>query len=104
MANLNIYLVAQYVARPKDSTKTAQPGYMTNPENIEWDERMYITQGIRKKDEQMNVILDLTEEKIIKNSFESGKKFNEMFEYFYEACGNYIDECITTINETNNLK
>ena len=99
MANLNIYLVAQYVARPKDPRQTAQPGYMTNPDNIEWDERMYITRGLRDKDAEMNVVLNLTEQKIVKNSFNTAATFEEIFTHFYEAYGDYIDESVNTLNE-----
>jgi len=92
--------VAQYVAKPKDPKQSSQPGYMSNPDNIQWDERMYVSQGLRKKDQQMNVILDLTEEKIIKNSFNSGKSFEDIFKYFYENYGDYINDSVNKINET----
>ena len=99
MSNLNIYLVAQYVARPKDPNMTSQAGYMSNPDNIQWDERMYITRGIRDKDAKNNVILNLTEEKIVKNSFNNGKDFGELFKYFYDAYPEYINDSINTLNE-----
>ena len=99
MANLNIYLVAQYVAKPKNPKLTAQPGYMTNPDNIEWDERMYITRGVRDKDTEMNVVLNLTEQKIVKNSFNTAATFEEIFAHFYEAYGDYIDDSVNTLNE-----
>ena len=92
--------MAQYVAKPKDPKQSSQPGYMSNPDNIQWDERMYVSQGLRKKDQQMNVILDLTEEKIIKNSFNSGKSFEDIFKYFYENYGDYINDSVNKINET----
>ena len=95
----NIYLVAQYVAKPKDKKLSSQTGYMANPDNIQWDERMYVSQGLRKKDHEMNVILDLTEEKIIKNSFNTGKTFEEVFKYFYEAYGDYINDSVNKIND-----
>jgi hypothetical protein len=104
MANNNIYIVAQYVAKPKNKRLSSQPGYMSNPDNIQWDERMYVSQGLRKKDHEMNVILDLTEEKIIKNSFDSSKSFEEVFKYFYENYGDYIDDCVNKINETIQAK
>ena len=91
--------MAQYVAKPKDPKQSSQPGYMSNPDNIQWDERMYVSQGLRKKDQQMNVILDLTEEKIIKNSFNSGKSFEDIFKYFYENYGDYINDSVNKINE-----
>lgn len=97
-------MCAQYVAKPKDPKQTAQSGYMANPDNVEWDERVYVSHGLRKKDHQMNVILDLTEEKIIKNSFNSGKDFQEVFKYFYDNYGDYINDSVNTINETIQVK
>jgi hypothetical protein len=99
LANLNIYLVAQYVARPKDPKQTARPGYMSDPDNIEWDERMYITRGLRDSDAKNNVILNLTEEKIVKNSFNSGKNFEEVFKYFCDTYPEYINDSINKLNE-----
>lgn len=98
MANLNIYLVAQYVARPKDPSQTAQQGYMANPDNIEWDERVYITRGLRDKDTQNNVILNLTEQKIVKNSFNTAATFEQVFEHFYQGFGDYIDDSVNQLN------
>jgi len=91
--------VAQYVARPKDPNQTAQPGYITNPDNIEWDERIYITRGLRDKDAEMNVILNLTEQKIVKNSFNTDKTFEEVFTHFYEGYAEYIDDSVNKLNE-----
>ena len=99
MANLNIYLVAQYVAKPKDPRQTAQPGYMTNPDNIEWDERVYITRGLRDKDTEMNVVLNLTEQKIVKNSFNTNKTFEEIFAHFYDSYPEYINDSVNALNE-----
>ena len=99
MATKNIFLVANYVAMPKNPKLTAQPGYMSNPDNIQYDERIYVARGIRDKDLQNRVILDLTEEKIIKNSFQSGASFDELFQHYYNAFGDYIDDCVNTLNE-----
>lgn len=104
MANLNIYLIAKYQARPKDPKQTSKAGYMTNPENIEYDEQVYITRGLRDKDAENNVVLNLTEEKIVKNSFNSGTSFADMFEYFYEAYSEYIDDSVNKLNETIQTK
>lgn len=96
--------MAQYVAMPKNKSMTSTPGYMSDPDNLQWDERVYVAHGLRTKDHQMNVILDLTEEKIIKNSFNSSKTFEEVFKHFYEGYGDYIDDCVTTINEAIQVK
>lgn len=99
MAKNNIYLVAQYVAQPKNPRQTAQSGYMSNPDNVRYDERVFVARGYRDRYMQNNVVLDLTEEKILKNSFRSEKTFEDIFNHFYEGFGDYIDDCVKTLNE-----
>ena len=98
MADLNFYLVAKYLAMPKDPKQTAKPGYMLNPENIEYDEQVYIIRGLHNKYLKNQVILNLTEEKIVKNLFKSGANFHEVLEHFVEGYGDYINESIEKIN------
>ena len=83
---------------PKDPRQTSKPGYITNPENIHYDEQVYISRGLRDKDLKNQVVLNLTEEKIVKNTFNSGKNFEEVFTHFYEGYAEYIDDCINQIN------
>jgi len=104
MSNKNIYLIAKYVARPKDPKKTSLSGYMTNPDNIQYDEQVYIARGMRNKFLQNHVVLDLTEEKIIKNSSKSGAEFKDLFSHFYERYAEYINDCVTTLNEDLQVK
>jgi hypothetical protein len=47
----------------------------------------------------MNVVLNLTEQKIVKNSFNTAATFEEIFTHFYEAYGDYIDDSVNTLNE-----
>jgi hypothetical protein len=98
MADLSIYLIAKYTGMPKDPRQTAKPGYMTNPKNIHYDEQVYISRGLRDRDLKNQVVLNLTEEKIVKNNFNSGKTFEEVFTHFYEGYAEYIDDCINQIN------
>lgn len=83
---------------PKDPSQTAKPGYITNPENIHYDEQVYISRGLRDKDLKNQVVLNLTEEKIVKNTFNSGKTFEEVFTHYYEGYAEYINDCINQIN------
>lgn len=99
MADRNIYLIAKYVGQPKDPHQTVTKGYMTNPENIQYDEQVYIARGLRNRDLQNQVILNLTEEKIVKNTFKSGNTFHELFQQFYEGYAEYIDQSVNTLNE-----
>ena len=104
MKNKSIYLIAKYTGHPKDPSQTCKPGYMKNPENIRYDEQVYLTRGLKQKDLQNQVILNLTEQKIIKNSFKSGKTFEEMFAQYYEAYPEYIDESVNALNESLQIK
>lgn len=99
MADLNIYLIAKYTGMPKDPRQTSKPGYMLNPENIHYDEQVYLTRGLRQKDLQKQVILNLSEQKIVKNTFNPGKTFEEIFTHFYEGYAEYIDDCVNQLNE-----
>jgi hypothetical protein len=98
MADLSIYLIAKYTGMPKDPRRTATPGYMKDPNNIEYDEQVYIARGLRDKDLKNQVVLNLTEEKIVKNNFNPGKNFEEIFTHYYDSYAEYIDDCINQIN------
>ena len=100
MADLNIYLIAKYTGQPKDPKQTAKAGYMLNPENIHYEEQVYIARGLKDKDLKNQVILNLIEQKIVKNTFKSGATFEEAFTHFYEGYAEYIDDCVNQINET----
>jgi hypothetical protein len=98
MANKNIYLLATYVARPKNPRQTSRAGYITDPGNIQYDENLAIVRGFRDRYLKNHVVLDLTEERVIKNSFTPGKTFEELFEHFHEGFAEYIEQ---TVNELN---
>ena len=104
MADLNIYLIAKYTGTPKDPRRTAEKGYITNPENIHYEEQLYISRGLRKKDLNNQVVLNLTEQKIVKNTFKSGATFEEAFTHYYEGYGDYIDDCVNQLNEALQIK
>lgn len=103
MQDLNIYLVANYIGRPKDPRRTVEKGYVNNPENMIYDEHIYLCRGLRNKDSQNSVVLNLTEQKIIKNTFKSGATFEEAFTHYYEGYGDYIDDCVNKLNSALNL-
>lgn len=104
MANRNIYLVANYVARPRNPRQTAQPGYMSNPDNIQYDEQMFIARGYRDRYLKNSVVLDLTEEKIIKNSFRSEKTFDDLFAHYHDGFAEYIEQTVNDLNAALQIK
>lgn len=98
MTNNNIYLIAKYTGRPVDPTQTFRPGYMKDSNNIQYDEQLYISRGLRDKDLKNQVILNLTEEKIVKNTFKPGSNFEEIFTHYYEGYAEYINDCVNQLN------
>ena len=98
MKNKSIYLIAKYTAKPKDPKQTHNPGYMKDPANLQYDEQVYVTRGLRDKDLQNNIIINLTEEKIVKNTFNTVATFDDIFKHFYEGYAEYIDQSVNQLN------
>ena len=99
MADKSIYLIAKYTGQPKDPKQTHKAGYMKDPANIEYEEQVYITRGLQDKQLKNQVILNLTEAKIIKNTFKNAINFEELFKHFYQGYPTYIDDAINKLNE-----
>ena len=104
MAKLDTYLLATYVARPRKPRQTAQAGYINNPDNIQYDENLVIVRGWRDRYLKHSVVLDLTNEKVVKNSFTPGKTFEELFEHYHEGFGEYIEQSVNDLNASLQLK
>ena len=85
-----IFLVAQYFMKPRDHVNTSKKGWMDNPDNIRWDEKVGVTRGLKTRDHSSQVILDLGEKKIVRNTFQSGKNFDEIFRYFLTGYSQYL--------------
>jgi hypothetical protein len=81
--NKHIYLVATYMQKPKNPKMTHIKGYMKDPENIRWDEAFTVTRGVKKRDAHAQIQLDLTAKTVERDSFASGKTFDEIFHYFF---------------------
>ena len=104
MRNKNIYLIAKYTGLPKDPSRTHEKGYISDPSNITYDEQVYITRGLRDQDVKNQVILNLTEEKIVKNIFNPGSNFEELLVHFVDGYGDYINDCVNKLNEALQIK
>ncbi len=104
MAKLDIYLLANYRARPKNPRLTAQLGYMSNPDNIIYDEELAIVRGWRDRYIKNSVVLDLTNERVIKNSFRTEKTFDDLFAHYHEGFREYIEQTVNELNATLQVK
>ena len=81
--NKHIYLVATYIQRPRNPKMTHIKGYIKDPANLRWDESFTVTRGVKKRDLGAQILLDLTEKKVEKDTFGSGKTFDDIFHYFF---------------------
>lgn len=85
--------------RPKDPSKTHIKGYITDPANMVWDENVEISHGLGSKDRQhANVVLDLSEKKVITNKFNEERDFKTLFKYFFEGYHRYITQVMTQLD------
>ena len=104
MAKLDIYLLATYVSRPKNPRQTSRAGYITDPDNMQYDENLEIVRGWRDRYMKYSVVLDLTNEKVIKNSFRTEKTFEELFKHYHEGFGEYIEQTVNELNAALQIK
>ena len=99
MKKQNIYLVANYVAKPRNPRQTHVPGYMKDPANIQFDEQVQVSTRLRKQDlTTAKVIMNLSNKTVDKNSFNGNKNFDELFKYFFKGYHKYITEVMAKID------
>ena len=84
--------------KPKDPKRTKEPGYMTNTDNIELDESINITRGLKTRDELgAKVILDLTSKTVVKNSFNESRDFVTLLAHYQDGYSKYINPLIAQL-------
>ena len=93
-----IFLVAQYFQKPKDHVNTSVKGWMDNPDNIRYDEKVAIVRGLKNKDMHAQIILNLGEKSVEKNSFNGTKNFDTIFTYFFTNYDKYITQVMGQID------
>lgn len=81
--------------KPRDRLQTFKAGYIKDSANMTWDEHVDVTVGIKNRDLSMSqIILNISEQKIIKNSFNNEKSFMELFQYFYTSSPYEISQAL----------
>ena len=93
-----MYLVAFYSMKPRPGVNTSVKGWMNNKENLQYDERLEITKGLKKNSHLANVILDLSDKVITKNSFNDESDFRSFFKYFFGGYHKYISTVMKEID------
>jgi len=94
----SIFLVALYATKPKDHVNTSKKGWMDNPDNIRYDEQVSFTRGLRTKDMNAQVILDLSNKQVERNTFKTDKSFDDIFRYFLENYTDYVAQTMAQLD------
>ena len=82
----DIHLIAFYAMKPRRGVQTQKAGWMKDPNNFQYDERVEFTRGLSGKDRQFaGVILNLNTKTVVYNKFGKEKTFDDLFKYFLEA-------------------
>ena len=99
MKKKSIFLVANYITRPRDPKKTHISGYMKDPANHQYDEQVHVSTKLRTQDiTNSKIIMNLTNKTVDKNSFNSNKDFNELFKYFFKGYHKYITDVMVQLD------
>ena len=95
------HMLINYVQTPKYPKRTHEKGYWSNPDNVQWDEMVEFSLGIKNRDHQTySIIMDLDAGVVIKNSMSGEKQFDVLFGYFHE---HYNDQIVNYLNRTEHL-
>ena len=85
------YMLINYLQTAKYPKRTHEKGYWSNPDNIQWDEMVEFSFGLKNKDRQTySIILDLDEQVVLKNSMSGEKNFTVLLNYFREHYSSQI--------------
>lgn len=84
--------------KPRHGVNTSVKGWMDNPNNISWDERVEVTRGLKKDSIQSKVIMDLSNKTVTKNAWSDNKDFNELFKHFFKGYHQYITAVMTKLD------
>jgi len=100
----DIYLLAFYYLKPKDPKRTKEAGYMTNLDNVDYDESINITRGLKPKDSLgAKVILNLSQQQVTKNGWNDNQDFPGLLAHYQEGYPKYINPLIAQLYpESNN--
>lgn len=96
----DIFLVATYMQKPKNPHMTVHSGYMLNPENIQLDEQVEFTKGLKAKHEDTaGVILNLQQKTVLRNKYDPEQRdFDILFKYFLHAYPKYVMQVMAQLD------
>lgn len=96
----NIYLVAHYSMKPRPGVNTSVKGWMENQENLQYDEKVEITRGLKKDSNNAKIILNFSTKSVDRNSFNQDRDFKKLFKYFFGGYHQYMTAVMKQLDPT----
>jgi hypothetical protein len=96
----DLHLVAFYVQKPRPGVQTQIAGWMKNPDNYQYDERIEFTRGLSSKDQQYaGIVLNLAKKTVICNRYNTQQRdFDALFKYFLEGYPQYVAQAMAELD------
>lgn len=91
------YILAKYMAKPRDPSKTHIKGYINDPNNLRYDEVVAFSVGLKNKDYDNSVIIDIDGQKVIKNSINDKADWSQLMDYYLK---NYEKQLLNFLKQT----
>jgi len=96
----DLHLVANYMAKPRNPKMTHIKGYMKDPANIQYDEHVLFSRGLKTRDTlTAGIILNLNTKTVVSNKFDPQQRsFEDLFKYFLEAYPDYVTKVMSQLD------
>jgi len=95
------YMLINYIPTAKYPDRTHEKGYWSNPENVQWDELVEFSVGLKSRDRsRYSIIIDFDNSVVIKNSMSGEKDFAKLLGYYHE---HYSTQINNYLRKTNHL-
>ena len=94
-------MLINYIQTPKYPNRTHEKSYWSNPDNIQWDELVEFSLGLKSRDySKYSIIMNLDLQEVIKNNMSGEKDFNILFEYYHK---HYSSQIADYLKRTNHM-
>ena len=100
MSNKNIYLVAYYSMKPRPGVKTNVKGWMDDPANLQYDEKVEIVRGLKPNTQTAKIVLDFSTKTVTRNNFNQDRDFKKLFKYFFGGYAQYMSTVMIQLDPT----
>lgn len=93
-----MFLLGTYFKKPKEPKRTKEKGYMLDSNNFSYEETINICTSLKLKDSsQCQVVLDLKNKKVNKNSFNNNFNFEELLYYYQNGYPDYLNPILANL-------